>query len=100
MSSTGTAPMEQITAEDHGAYIIITAGMLISWTILVFLMRMYIRFRINGKSAGYFGHDDTAFTLGAVIAIVQTGVTLAAVKNGLGRSASILTPYQIEQSLQ
>jgi hypothetical protein len=66
MSANGTAPVDQVTPDDHGAYIVITAGILITWTALVFLMRMYIRFRINGENNGYFGHDDTAFTVGTV----------------------------------
>jgi len=72
MSSTGATTMEQITPDDHGAYLVITAGILISWTVLVFLIRLYIRFRINGQSAGYFGHDDTAFTLGTVHYLVAS----------------------------
>ena len=68
-SPTDNPRSDYISSEDHGAYIIVVAALLLVWTILVFSMRMYIHFRMNpSTSRGNAGVslDDVAYTLGTV----------------------------------
>ena len=56
MSSTEGGPRIVVSPGDHEAYIVLTAGTCLAWTLLVFFVRLYLRLRLNGP----FGTDDTA----------------------------------------
>jgi len=58
----GHGPQAVVTAENHQAYIIITAILGLLWTLLVFAIRMYLRLWLNGP----FGWDDAAATFATV----------------------------------
>jgi len=55
-------PTQYITPDNHGAYLMIVAALLMTWMLLVLAMRFLIRFRFNGP----WGYDDTAVTIGSV----------------------------------
>ena len=51
-----------ISADNHEAFIVITAVLGVIWAVLVMSIRMYIRLRINGP----FGFDDAVALFGTV----------------------------------
>lgn len=102
-----------ITPNNHGAYVTITALLMLVSMVLLTGLRLSIRFPFRQL----FGIDDTAIVISAVksrqslsrstpinqhfthairqiCATAQTGVTIQAVKFGLGRHAFDLTDYQ------
>lgn len=64
MSSNDTIsiPNSVITPDDHGAYIIITASLLLVGTVLVYILRLTVRLAFGG----YLGSDDYLLTAGTV----------------------------------
>ncbi|KND88390.1 hypothetical protein TOPH_07024 [Tolypocladium ophioglossoides CBS 100239] len=81
-----------VTPDDHGAYIVITAFLGVTWTTLVLAIRLYIRFRLNGP----FGLDDAAASFATVVGIGQTALTLVAVRNGMGKREDLLESDSID----
>lgn len=63
MAGVGVQDHMVVGPDDHRAYIVIAATVGLTWSILVLLIRLFIRLRI----AGPFGWDDTF----AVIATVS-----------------------------
>jgi hypothetical protein len=59
MSSTGGGPHLVVSSGDHEAYVVLTAVSCLTWTLLVLIVRLYLRLRLNGP----FGHDDTAASI-------------------------------------
>jgi hypothetical protein len=51
-----------VTDTDHGALLVIAATVLVSWTVLCWIIRLYTREVINGP----FGMDDAAVTVASV----------------------------------
>ncbi|PNY23636.1 Uncharacterized protein TCAP_06423, partial [Tolypocladium capitatum] len=72
--------------DDQGAFVVITAVLGVTWTVLMLTIRLYIRSRINGP----FGLDDLAALLGTLFAVCQSSVVLVAVHNGLGKRTELL----------
>lgn len=62
MNSSHAASSLAVTTSDHGALIVIVAVVGATWTILVYLIRLYIRLRLNGP----FGLDDVAASFATV----------------------------------
>ena len=63
------------------AYIIITATTALIWTILTWLIRLFIRLKIHGP----FAWDDILCTVATVLGVIQSCITLLEVPFGLGR---------------
>ena len=59
MSSTDGGARMVVSSGDHEAFIVLSAGTCLAWTLLVFLVRLYLRLRLNGP----FGADDTAASI-------------------------------------
>lgn len=57
-----TAPTEALGTAQPGYYVIIIASTAMIWTLLVFMIRLWIRFKLNGP----WGNDDWACTLATV----------------------------------
>lgn len=55
-----------VTSTDHGGELVIAATMLMVWSILCWLIRMYTRFGVNGP----FGWDDSTITV-ATVSLIQ-----------------------------
>ncbi|OAA69825.1 hypothetical protein ISF_03095 [Cordyceps fumosorosea ARSEF 2679] len=66
--------------DDHRAYIVITAVVGLTWSVLVLAIRLFIRLRLTGP----FGSDDAAASLATFIAACQTATTLYSVREGVG----------------
>ena len=116
MASTTGGPRLVVSSRDHEALIVLTAVICLTWTILVFIVRLYLRLRLNGP----FSYDDWAASVATVsrvcqscrlafayltsilqvIAVVQTGFTLDAVHHGIGEKAHLLMPGRVERSLK
>lgn len=64
MSFNGTVevPGQIVTPDNHGAYIIIAAALLLVASVLVYFLRLGVRFGFNA----YFGSDDILLTAGTV----------------------------------
>lgn len=98
-----------IKPDDHGGVIIVVGCILMTWTLLCFLIRLYNRFAMRSS----LGLDDfvcgiaTVFAIsmqrlynhksnaGQVVGVAQTLLMCVAVSNGLGKSAVLETYGQI-----
>jgi hypothetical protein len=98
-----------ITPDDHGGVIIVVGCILMTWTLLCFMIRLYNRFAMRSS----LGLDDfvcgiaTVFTIpmhwlnsqepnaGQVVGVAQTLLMCVAVSHGFGKSAVLETPGQI-----
>jgi hypothetical protein len=69
MASTGGGPRIIVSAGDHEAYVVLAAVSCLTWTLLVFIVRLYLRLRLNGP----FGHDDTAASV-ATASLVRSNI--------------------------
>ncbi|KAJ2973386.1 hypothetical protein NQ176_g6639 [Zarea fungicola] len=80
MAGVGVQDHMVVGPDDHRAYIVIAATVGLTWSILVLLIRLFIRLRI----AGPFGWDDTFAVIATFIGSCQTAVVLYAAREGLG----------------
>ncbi|OAA51581.1 hypothetical protein NOR_00174 [Metarhizium rileyi] len=94
--SLSTPSSLAVTTSDHGGLIVITAVVGATWTVLVFLIRLYMRLRLNGP----FGRDDGAASFATASGLVQVALTLAAVGKGLGRQESLLAADEVGSALK
>ncbi|KAJ6446908.1 C2H2 type zinc finger containing protein [Purpureocillium lavendulum] len=94
--SSSTSQNLAVTPQDHGAFIVVAAIVGVIWTALVYGIRLYIRLNINGP----FGFDDAAASFATVIGILQSSVTLVAVRNGLGKSQDLLSADELDTALK
>lgn len=64
MSFNGSVevPSQAVTPDNHGAYITIVSALLLVGSVLVYFLRLGVRFGFNG----YFGLDDILITAGTV----------------------------------
>lgn len=74
------------------AYVVITATTAIIWTVLTWFIRLFIRLKIHGP----FGWDDTHCTIATVSAIIQSWITIAQTRFGLGSHHANI-PHSIEE---
>ncbi|KAJ6437098.1 restless-like transposase [Purpureocillium lavendulum] len=94
--SSPTSQNMAVTPQDHGAFIVVAAIVGVIWTALVYGIRLYIRLNINGP----FGLDDAAASFATVMGILQSAVTLVAVRNGLGKSQDLLSADELDAALK
>jgi hypothetical protein len=98
-----------ITPDDHGGVIIVVGCVLMTWTLLCFMIRLYNRFAMRSS----LGLDDfvcgvaTVFAIpeqqmsgyesnaGQVVGVAQTLLMCVAVSHGFGKSAVLETHGQI-----
>lgn len=71
-------------------YIVIVASTAIIWTIFVFLVRAFLREKVNGP----FGWDDAACAAATFFGITFSGLTLVDVHYGLGENINDLKNFQ------
>jgi hypothetical protein len=77
-----TLPPQFITKDNHGGYIVITAALLMTWSVLFWIIRAVVRFGYNN----YIAADDVTATIGTVLGCAQAIVVILAVTTaGLGR---------------
>ena len=99
-----------ITPDDHGGAMIVVGCILMTWTLLCFMIRLYNRFAMRSS----LGLDDfacgiaTVFTMlsfrprnhesnaSQVVGVAQTLLMCVAVSYGFGKSAVLETPGQIQ----
>jgi len=100
-----------ITPDDHGGVIVVVGCILMAWTLLCFMIRLYNRFAMRSP----LGLDDfvcgiaTVFTIpmrrlkgegsnaGQVVGVAQTLLMCVAVSHGFGKSAVLETHGQIHK---
>ncbi|KAI9801612.1 MAG: hypothetical protein M1825_003291 [Sarcosagium campestre] len=87
MQTSQPSAGNQITPDNHGAYITITAAIMMVWMLLCFGMRMMIRFSFNGP----FKHDDSTITVASVLGVLATISVFVAVNLGLGKRQELLS---------
>ena len=80
-----------VTATDHGQIVVLVAWLCFTAGVLLSLVRVYIRWPLNALA----GKDDGAYAVSAILAIIQTAITINAVKNGFGRTESELSGTQV-----
>ncbi|OGM48728.1 hypothetical protein ABOM_002016 [Aspergillus bombycis] len=78
----------EITSNNHVAIIVIAAVVGLVWSILMIVMRIYLRLRLIPP----LGFDDAVAVFGTIVGIVQTSITLHAVHNGIGKQEDLLSP--------
>lgn len=71
-------------------YIVIVALNAIVWTILVFLMRVFLRKKVNGP----FGWDDGACAVATFFGIAFSALTLLNASYGLGEDMASVEDFQ------
>ena len=96
-SATGVPPplptlqlSTAVTATDHGQIVVLVAWLCFTAGILLSLVRVYIRWPLNALA----GKDDATYAVSAILAIIQTAITIDAVSNGFGRTESELDGTQ------
>lgn len=80
-----------ITEIDHGPIVVLVAWLCFTAGILLSVVRAYIRWPLHALA----GKDDIAYAVSTVFAIVQTAITLRAVRLGFGEKESELDPRQV-----
>jgi hypothetical protein len=80
-----------ITETDHGQIVVLVAWLCFTAGVLLSMVRVYIRWPLNALA----GKDDAAYAVSALLAIIQTAITIKAVNNGFGRTASELSSTQV-----
>lgn len=86
MSSSSTFHYMGVTPRDHGAYIVITAVVGVTWTVLVYCIRLYIRLNFNGP----FGFDDASASFATVSARDRRfGLRISNLMRGTYRSLAL-----------
>ncbi|KAM0716554.1 hypothetical protein Q7P37_007999 [Cladosporium fusiforme] len=80
-----------ITPDDHGGIMIVVGCILMTWTILCFVIRLYNRF-MNRSSLGL---DDYFCGLATIMGVVQTLVMCIAVSHGFGKSLLLVSASRI-----
>jgi hypothetical protein len=80
-----------VTPTDHGQIIVLVAWLCFTAGILLSLVRVYIRWPLNALA----GKDDAAYAVSALVAIIQTAITIDAVSKGLGRTDLELEERQV-----
>lgn len=80
-----------VTATDHGQIVVLVAWLCFTAGVLLSLVRVYIRWPLNALA----GKDDVAYAVSALLAIIQTAITINAVNNGFGRTESELGGSQV-----
>ena len=80
-----------VTATDHGQIVVLVAWLCFTAGLLLSLVRVYIRWPLNALA----GKDDGAYAVSAILAIIQTAITINAVSNGFGRTESELSDTQV-----
>ncbi|KAI9732397.1 MAG: Ubiquinone biosynthesis protein coq9, mitochondrial [Cirrosporium novae-zelandiae] len=91
MSTEGPRPY-YITADDHGGFLVVAAWLTMTYSVLFFGIRLYLRTKVNGP----FGRDDIWLTVGTVLGIVHSGMILGSVNvDGFGKSRAKLTASQL-----
>jgi len=80
-----------VTATDHGQIVVLVAWLCFTAGLLLSLVRVYIRWPLNALA----GKDDGAYAVSAILAIIQTAITINAVSNGFGRTESELNDTRV-----
>ncbi|KAK1149685.1 hypothetical protein N8T08_005238 [Aspergillus melleus] len=80
-----------VSSTDQRGLVVITATMLMSWMVIVCLIRLYMRLALNGP----LGWDDLAAFVGGAFGIANVGVIMKGVSHGLGQSAESATLQQL-----
>ncbi|KAH8422426.1 uncharacterized protein LDX57_000180 [Aspergillus melleus] len=80
-----------VSSTDQRGLVVITATMLMSWMVIVCLIRLYMRLALNGP----LGWDDLAAFVGGAFGIANVGVIMNGVSHGLGQSAESATLEQL-----
>ncbi|KAI9038419.1 uncharacterized protein KD926_010837 [Aspergillus affinis] len=81
----------ELSPTDQRGLVVITATMLMSWMVIVSLIRLYMRLALNGP----LGWDDLAAFVGGAFGIANVGVIMKGVSYGLGQSAQSATVEQL-----
>ncbi|KAF1817487.1 hypothetical protein P152DRAFT_478463 [Eremomyces bilateralis CBS 781.70] len=85
-----------VSSADKKAIIAIVAILGLTWSVIFYFVRGFIRLRISGP----ISWDDYLATFATVVGVTQTGVTLDGVRHGLGQSSSDLSAGDIRKALQ
>lgn len=80
-----------ITDTDHGQVVVLVAWLCFTAGILLSGVRAYIRWPLHALA----GKDDIAYAVSTLFAIVQTAITLHAVRIGFGKTESELDDTQV-----
>ncbi|KAF2838844.1 hypothetical protein M501DRAFT_935163 [Patellaria atrata CBS 101060] len=79
-----------ITSDDHGGIVWITSLLFMTYTLLTFATRCFIKWHM-------FGVDDWAMVAAQVAAMGQYGAMFVAISNGLGKSTAIVDEIHATQ---
>ncbi|KAK2879363.1 hypothetical protein FQN49_000951 [Arthroderma sp. PD_2] len=82
-----------VTDDENGPLVVISAGIMMTYMVLCYLVRLFMRLTINGP----LGKDDLALTFGSIIAVVQTGLKMSEAYAGLGRRRHLVPLEDIER---
>ncbi|EZF29086.1 hypothetical protein GY631_0310 [Trichophyton interdigitale] len=82
-----------VTAEENGPLVVVSSAIMMTYMVLCYLVRVFMRFTINGP----FGKDDWSLTIGSLIAVVQTGLKISEAYAGLGRRRHLVPLEEIER---
>lgn len=76
------------TPEDRGGWVVIASGVGLVFILLFASLRLYTRYPFRSRLL----YDDLAIIVSTAVAIIQSALVIAAVSQGLGKTAEILEP--------
>lgn len=79
-------PFAVITDDDHAGWIIIATALGIALIVLSSIVRTFIRVSFGQK----FGLDDILLAIATALAIIQAGIVLGALDQGLGKDVELV----------
>lgn len=83
-----SSPAYANTSEDRGGWAVIASGVGLVLILLFASLRLYTRYPFRSRLL----YDDLAIIVSAVAAIIQSSLVIAAVSQGLGKTAEIVEP--------
>ncbi|KAL2829770.1 hypothetical protein BDW59DRAFT_34310 [Aspergillus cavernicola] len=88
----GQSPPFQVVDDlHHGAWIIITVALGLVFSLVSFLIRLYVRLALHPP----FGKDDYVLLGATIIAVIQATLLFVACSEGLGTSIDLLNNNQL-----
>lgn len=81
-----SSPAYANTSEDRGGWAVIASGVGLVLILLFASLRLYTRYPFRSRLL----YDDLTIIVSTTAAIVQSGLVIAAVSQGLGKTAEII----------
>lgn len=80
--------------EDHSGTALVICTLMTVWSVLCFLVRIYMR----SSASGPFGADDLLTGLATLFGVAQMAASAVAISHGFGKNLSLISPADVIQA--